>query len=639
MPSPPSPYRIDRWGDGFFSVGPDGRLRVHPRLDDRTVDLPGVVAQLADRGAAAPVLVRFPEILGERLAAIGGAFREAIEASGYRGSYRGVYPIKVNQDRHVVEHVLDYGREMHVGLEAGSKPELLVAMALLDDPEAPLVCNGYKDVDYVESAADAARLGRRVVLVAESLPELGMILATLEHEAAESGSDAALTLGLRVRLASPGSGRWEASSGDRSKFGFSGRDLVDALALLRERGRLEALRLVHFHLGSQISSIRSFQDALSEAAWIYANLARMGAPVSLLDVGGGLGVDYLGSRDDDPSSMNYDLKEYARVVVQGVRDVCDRAGIEHPTLISESGRATVAHHSVLVVEVLGTASPPSVRPVAGPRPDADPALHHLWQAGDDLGPNNLLSVYHDVVASRDRCLSLFRLGHLTLEERALAGSLFDDLCRRMLEIAEAGAGAGGELPKELEGLGERLAETYLCNFSVFQSLPDAWAVGQLFPVVPLQRLDEEPTARAVLADLTCDSDGRLDRFPGREGETGVLELPPFEAPSEGGEPYHLGIFLVGAYQEILGDLHNLFGDTHITHVYLDPEGGHRLETEDGETVADVLSYVRYSPAVLTETLRRATRAAVDSGSLTARGARALLERYARDLRGYTYLEP
>jgi arginine decarboxylase len=618
-------YNIRGWANGYFSVNAAGHMSVHPGgPGSPKIDLKELVDEVRERGIGLPLLIRFSEIIKGRVVELNEAFARAISEYGYKGSYRGVYPIKVNQDRHLVERLVEYGRPYHFGLEAGSKPELLAVMAMLDDEEALIVCNGYKDEEYVETALLASKLGRKIILVVEKPSELPLIREIAQRTGVKP------RLGIRSRLSARGSGHWEASAGDRSKFGLAGRDLLNAVAYLREHRMLDSFELLHFHLGSQISSIRAVKDALREAAQVYVNLVKMGAPLAYLDVGGGLGVDYDGSQTNFASSLNYTLQEYANDIVFGVMEVCDPADVPHPILVSESGRATVAHHAALIIEVLGVAEF-AVGKLPAKRPaEAELPLRNLFDAYREVSRKNLLEVYHDAIGYRDECLSLFNLGHLSLEHRGLAEDLFWAICQKILKVTRSLP----ELPEELEGLERALADTYFCNFSVFQSVPDSWAIDQLFPVVPIHRLNEEPGNRAVLADITCDSDGKIDHFIDRRDVKNVLELHAFN-----GEPYYLGIFLVGAYQEILGDLHNLFGDTNTVHVSLDAEEGYRIDdVVSGDSVSDVLRYVRYDRNDLVARVRHAAELAFRAKRMTLEESRQLLRRYEEGLAGYTYLE-
>jgi arginine decarboxylase len=616
-------YGIATWGRDYFSVNDKGHLTVGPG-GEPGVDLKELVDEVAERGIAPPILIRFSDLLKTRLTEIHGAFHRAIQDYDYKSDYRGVYPIKVNQDRHLVQNLAEFGRPFHYGLEAGSKPELMAVMAMLADDKALVICNGYKDEEYIETALLASRLGPQVVIVVEKPAELPLIVAAARK------TGVAPRIGVRARLSARGAGHWEASGGDRSKFGLGPRELVEAVELLRQHDLLDSLVLLHFHLGSQISSIRSLKDALREAGWLYVNLVQMGVPLVYLDVGGGLGVDYDGSQTNYESSMNYTLQEYANDVVAGVMEVCDPAGVSHPTLVTESGRATVAHHAVLVAEVVGVGEL-EVGDIPAELPeDAAPVLHHLAESYRGITTRNVLESYHDVLQYRDECLSLFNLGHLSLAHRVVAEDLFWAACRKIDGLAH-------ELPKmpeELRRLEGALADTYFCNFSVFQSLPDSWAIDHLFPILPIHRLDERPERRGVLVDMTCDSDGRVDKFIDPREVRSVLELHRMRD-----EAYYLGIFLVGAYQETLGDLHNLFGDTNVVHVALEPGGGYRIEhVVEGDTVWEVLSYLDYPRDLLMTRLRRNAEKAIRGKRMSRDQARELLRIYEGGLAGYTYPE-
>ena len=621
-------YNIRGWGNNYFSINERGHVIVHPHGPGKAaIDLKELVDEVRERGIGLPLLIRFSEIIKARVVELNEAFAHAIAEYGYKNRYRGVYPIKVNQDRYLVEHLVQFGRPYHFGLEAGSKPELLAVMAMLDDEEALIICNGYKDEEYVETALLASKLGRHVILVVEKPSELPLIQQIAQRTGVRP------RIGIRSRLSTRGAGHWEASGGDRSKFGLSGRDLLDAVAFLREANLLDSLELLHFHLGSQISSIRSVKDGLREAAQVYVNLVKMGAPLGYLDVGGGLGVDYDGSQTNFTSSLNYTLQEYANDVVFGVMNVCDFHDVPHPTLVSESGRATVAHHAVLIIDVLGVSEFSVGKLPRKLTAEAEPSLRNLFDTYREVSRKNFIEAYHDAVTARDECLTLFSLGHLSLEDRGLAEDLFWAICQKVLKITRSLQ----EVPEELEGLERALADTYFCNFSVFQSMPDSWAIDQLFPVIPIHRLNEEPSSRAVLADITCDSDGKIDHFIDRRDVKDVLELHPFQT----GKPYYLGAFLVGAYQEILGDLHNLFGDTNTVHVSLDPDDDEEYKIDgvvSGDTVTDVLRYVRYNRDDLVARVRRAAERALRAKRLTLEESRQLVRTYEEGLSGYTYLE-
>ncbi|HEX6898813.1 MAG TPA: biosynthetic arginine decarboxylase [Thermoanaerobaculia bacterium] len=619
-------YNIRGWGNNYFSVDDAGNMVVHPGGPGTpAIDLKELVDEVRERGISPPLLIRFSEIIKARVVELNEAFGRAISEYGYQGTYRGVYPIKVNQDRYLVERMVQYGRPYHFGLEAGSKPELLAVMAMLEDEEALIVCNGYKDEEYIETALLASKLGRHVILVVEKFSELPLIQQISQRMGVRP------RIGIRSRLSAKGAGHWEASGGDRSKFGLSGRNLLHAVEFMREHDLLDTFELLHFHLGSQISSIRSVKDGLREAAQVYVNLVQLGAPLGYLDVGGGLGIDYDGSQTNFTSSLNYTLQEYANDIVFGIMEVCDAKGVPHPTIVSESGRATVAHHAVLVIDVLGVSEFEVGKLPRRPPMDAEPSLRNLFETYREVSRKNILESYHDAISYRDECQSLFNLGHLSLEYRGLAEDLFWATCQKILRITRTLQ----QVPEELEGLERQLADTYFCNFSVFQSVPDSWAIDQLFPIVPIHRLNEEPGSRAVLADITCDSDGKIDHFIDRRDVKDVLELHDFRH----GEPYYLGVFLVGAYQEILGDLHNLFGDTNTVHVSLDPEDDYKIEgVVNGDTVSDVLRYVRYNREDLVARVRQAAEQALRAKRITLEESRLLLRRYEEGLSGYTYLE-
>jgi arginine decarboxylase len=618
-------YSIRQWGNGYFSVNEKGNLIAQPGGPGAdAVDLKELVEEVRQRGIAPPLLIRFSQILAARVVELNEAFRRAIQEYGYQGTYRGVFPIKVNQERYVVERLLEAGRPYNFGLEAGSKPELLAVLGMLEDEDAVVICNGYKDEEYIETALLGSKLGRRIILVVEKFSELPLI--------AEVGVRTGVRprLGIRARLAARGAGHWEASGGDRSKFGLGARGLYQAINFLREHDLLDRLELLHFHLGSQIASIRNVKEALREAVRTYCELYKLGAPLGLLDVGGGLGIDYDGSQTNFSSSMNYTMQEYANDIVFGTMELCDADGVPHPTLVSESGRALVAHHAVLVTDVLGVGeftvgTQPETLPEGMPAP-----VRHLFEAYREVSRKNLLETYHDAVGYRDEVLSLYNLDHLNLAQRVIAEDLFWALSQKILKMVRELP----EVPEELEGLERSLSDTYFCNFSVFQSLPDSWAIDQLFPVLPIHRLNEEPARRGVLADITCDSDGKIDRFIDRRDVKSVLELHALRD-----EDYYLGVFLVGAYQEILGDLHNLFGDTNTLHVTLGEGGVYHIDhVLTGDTVTDVLKYVSYDRDDLISSVRRFAEIALRARRITLEDSRQLLQVYEKGLAGYTYLE-
>ena len=617
-------YEVARWGHGYFSVSDAGHVQVHPTKDPAAaIDLKELIDRLQLRGISLPVLVRFTDILRHRLGEIHGAFQAAIEQNQYQGAYNCVYPIKVNQQRQVVEEVLDFGRPYGFGLEAGSKPELLAVVALADNA-TPIICNGFKDAEYIETTMLAQKIGRNIIPVVEKYTEFGLILEAAEKAGVRP------QIGVRVKLAARGSGRWQSSGGFRSKFGLTVTEIMRGLEELKARGMEDCLKLLHFHLGSQITNIRIVKGALNEVARVYTQLAKLGAGLEYLDVGGGLGVDYDGSQTNFESSMNYTLEEYANDVIYHVQTVCDEAGVAHPTIVSESGRAVVAYHSMLVFNVLGVSGFGDEKVPTTADPDWEQPLVDLVETYNNVTARTALEAFHDAQQALDMALSLFSGGYLPLEQRSMAENLFWAICTKLQKIAQTLT----EVPEDLQNLDEQLSDTYFCNFSLFQSIPDSWAIKQLFPVMPIHRLDEKPSKHAVLGDITCDSDGKLDRFVDRRDVKKTLPLHTVD-----GEPYYLGVFLVGAYQEILGDLHNLFGDTHAVHVSLDPNGGARLDTLiKGDTVREVLDYVEFDAEMLLGKLRTDVETAVREGRVDYEGAGRLLRFYEDGLQGYTYLE-
>ena len=617
-------YDVARWGKGYFSVGKDGHLWVHPEKDAaRGLDLKELVDGLQLRGISLPILIRFGEILKHRLGEMHQAFQNAIAEHGYKNEYCCVYPIKVNQQRQVVEEVFEYGRPYRFGLEAGSKPELLAVLAIADN-QTPIICNGFKDDEYIEMVMLATKIGRQIIPVVEKYTELDLIL---KHSAKVGVRP---VIGLRVKLASRGSGRWKSSGGYRSKFGLTVTEALRALEQLKAVHMEDCLQLLHFHLGSQITNIRQIKGAVMEAVRVYVELKRAGAGLGYLDVGGGLGIDYDGSQTDFESSVNYTLQEYANDVVYHIQSVCDEAEVPHPKIVSESGRAIAAYHSCLVFNVLGVSGFGEAEALPELPEDVEQPLIDLKETMRGLSNKNLLEGFHDAQQALDSALNLFSLGYLPLQQRSWAESLYWLICRKIQRLAKD----LDYFPEELEGLDSLLSDTYFCNFSLFQSMPDSWAVKQLFPVMPIHRLDEEPFRHGILGDISCDSDGKIDQFIDRRDVKKTLPLHPFN-----GEPYYLGAFLVGAYQEILGDLHNLFGDTNAVHVSLDEGGAVVLETViNGDTVREVLDYVQYNSKTLTEKFRRDVEAAVREGRMGFEESGALLRFYEDGLNGYTYLE-
>ncbi len=617
-------YDVASWGKGYFSVGDNGHLRVHPTKEpSRSIDLKELVDTLVLRGISLPILVRFGEILRHRLSEIHQAFQSSITEHGYQGGYSCVYPIKVNQQRQVIEELFEFGRAYRFGLEAGSKPELLAVLAVADN-DTPIICNGFKDDEYIEMVMLAKKIGRQIIPVVEKYTELDLVIEHAQRIGVRP------SIGLRLKLASRGSGRWKSSGGYRSKFGLTVSEALRALEQLKALGMADCLELLHFHLGSQITNIRWIKAAVIEAARIYAELARAGAGLKYLDVGGGLGIDYDGSQTDFESSVNYTLQEYANDVVYHVQNVCDEAGVPHPVIVSESGRAVVAYHSMLIFNVLGVSGLGEEDIQRELAPDAEQPLVDLQETYRSLGAKNLLEAYHDAQQALDQALNLFSLGYLTLEQRSLAESFYWAICRRTQRLAKE----LDYMPEELEGLDAMLSDTYFCNFSLFQSIPDSWAIKQLFPIMPIHRLEERPVRPAILGDISCDSDGKVDQFIDRRDVKRTLPLHSFN-----GEAYYLGAFLIGAYQEILGDLHNLFGDTNAVHVSLNGSGEVILDNViKGDTVREVLEYVQFNSEMLLAQLRRDVETAVREGRIGYEESGRLLRFYEEGLRGYTYLE-
>jgi arginine decarboxylase len=618
-------YEIGRWGKGYFSIDKSGHVLVHPTKEPaRAIDLKQLVDHLQLRGIGLPILVRFRDILRHRLSDIYQAFQSAITQHQYEGKYICVYPIKVNQQRQVVEEVVDFGRPYGFGLEAGSKPELL-AVAAVASNETPIICNGFKDAEFIEMAMLAQKMGRKIIPVVEKYTELGLVLEYAERIGVRP------QIGMRVKLAQRGGGRWQSSGGYRSKFGLTVAEILRGLEELKARGMEDCFKLLHFHLGSQIPNIRVVKGALNEAARIYTELVKAGAGLEYIDVGGGLGVDYDGSQTNFESSVNYTLEEYANDVVYHLQTVCDDAQVKHPTIVSESGRAVVAYHSVLIFNVLGVSGFGEERlPEPAAVEEMEQPLIDLFETYHNISPRNALESYHDAQQALDMAMNLFMGGYLPIEQRSHAENLFWAICVKLQKIVQQ----MDEVPEDLQNIDETLATTYFGNFSLFQSCPDSWAIKQLFPVMPIHKLNEPPTNHAVIGDITCDSDGKIDRFVDRRD---VKRTLPLHAVN--GEPYYVGVFLVGAYQEILGDLHNLLGDTHAVHVSQDEKGNVVLDAViKGDTVREVLDYVEFKADDLLQKFRADVETAVRDGLLDYSQAGRFLQFYEEGLRGYTYLE-
>ncbi len=620
-------YGIRNWSKGYFGINKLGHVVVHPdKNSERSVDLKDLIDQLQNRGIQLPILLRFSGILDHRIGEIAGAFDKSIAEYGYQGKYCCVYPIKVNQQRHVVEEVLKFGKPFGFGLEAGSKPELIAVLAVTSGTdETPIICNGFKDDEFVKMVVLARKIGKNVMPVIEKFSELELLVKHMEELGVR------VPLGVRVKLASRGAGRWRGSAGYRSKFGLTLTEVLEAYEYLKARGLDDCLQMTHFHMGSQVSNIRKVKEALTEAARVYVELYRIGAGLKFIDVGGGLGVDYDGSQTDFESSMNYTLQEYANDVVFRIKSVCDDAGVPHPNIITESGRALVAYSSALVFDVLGTSDFDKCTVPDELPPDAPQPITDLFSNYKELNKKNYLESYHDSVQNMEETLNLFNLGYLSIELRALAERMYWAFGRKLQRLVKE----MDYVPEELNGLDSMLSDTYFCNFSVFQSMPDSWAIKQLFPVMPIHRLNEVPTRRAVLGDITCDSDGKIDQFIDLRDVRNTLELHPVTE----GEPYYLGAFLLGAYQEILGDLHNLFGDTNAVHVTLEEDGTTNVDTViKGDTVTEVLNYVQYSSEKLIDRIRKDVERAVRSGQISVSESKQFLKFYESGLDGYTYLE-
>jgi arginine decarboxylase len=631
-------YGLDRWGDPYFSASDRGHVMVQPRGDrGGSLDLVELVQELQGRDLSLPLLIRFDDILEDRLERLHGAFERAIAQYGYAGRYQGVFPVKCNQQRHVVEELVSSGRRWHFGLEAGSKAELLIALSLIDDPEALLICNGYKDQRYIETAILARRLGRQPVVVIEQADEVERIIS------ASRELGAAPLIGIRAKLSARSTGRWGSSVGERAKFGLSVPDLLATVEALRNADLLGELRLLHFHVGSQINDIAVLKDALQEAGQIYGELTKLGAPMGFLDVGGGLGIDYDGSRTATAASTNYSLQNYANDVVATVRECCEPHGVTVPTLVSESGRALASHFSVLVFDVLGAGNLPG----AVPMPLEGEALilrnlrdTHASITAPESGVEALQEAWNDALKFKHDALAAFRLGYLSLPERGLAEQLTWACCQSIAERLK-GLPATTLVPEELLALPAALASTYYANLSVFRSAPDTWAIDQLFPVLPIHRLDEKPEALGSFADLTCDSDGKIDRFIDPVGLSGRGQVKPLLELHKlrPGEPYLIGMFLGGAYQEVMGNLHNLFGSTNAVHIRLKASGGYQLDhVVRGDTNAEVLEAMEHNPELLLERLRVASEAAIGRGQLGISDARRLMAHLEASLRQTTYLQ-
>jgi arginine decarboxylase len=618
-------YRIKGWGEPYFSINAAGHVTVSPSGDrGGSLDLFELVNALRDRNLALPLLIRFSDILEDRIERLNACFAKAIARYNYDGGYRGVFPIKCNQQRHLIEDLVKFGKPFQFGLEAGSKPELMIALATLDTPGSLIICNGYKDKEYIETAILAQRLGQTPIIVLEQIEEVELAIEACRSLGIEPN------LGIRAKLNSKGMGRWGSSSGDRAKFGLTIPEIIMVVDRLREAKMLNCLQLLHFHIGSQISSISVIKDAISEASKIYVELAQLGANMRYLDVGGGLGVDYDGSQTNFHASKNYNIQNYANDIVAEVKDACAEKKIPVPTLVSESGRAIASHQSVLIFDVLGTSEVRTDLPHP-PEEKEHAVIRNLWETYKSINTENFQEAYHDVTQFKEEALNRFNLGYLSITERARAEQFYWASCRKILDIINEME----YVPDDLEDLEQMMSSIYYVNMSVFQSAPDSWAIDQLFPIMPIHRLGEEPTRRGILADLTCDSDGKIDQFIDLRDVKPVLELHHLKK----NRPYYLGLFLGGAYQEIMGNLHNLFGDTNAVHIKLTPKGYQIEHVVKGDTMKEVVGYVQYDAEDLVENIRKKSEQALQDKRITLQESQRLLQNYESSLGRYTYLSP
>ncbi len=619
-------YSINNWGNGYYRVNAQGHVCVTPCADpNQSLDLYELTQDLLDRGIRVPIMIRFPDIIKARVELLHSCFQKAFADHGYRGQYSGVYPIKVNQQKHLVQELVKYGKNLRLGLECGSKPELLVVLALMNTPNALIICNGFKDVEYIETALLSQKLGRNTIIVVDRKDELPLIIAAAKK------FNARPKIGFRAKLNTQGAGKWVDSAGARSKFGLTATEIVEGVELLKKENMLDCLELLHYHIGSQVPSIQSIKSSLKEGGRFFCELYLMGAKLKYIDVGGGLGVDYDGTGRTD-SSINYSEQEYANDIVSVLQTLCDEKNIPHPDIVTESGRFLVAHHSVLVFNVMGLNNLQRHEPPRAAVKNDPNIMQDLQYIFEKVNKDNLNECFNDLSVAKQETLQLFTYGVLSLEQRAWCESMYFAIATKMLRIAK-------ETP-DMEDIAnhfaQELCDTYFCNFSVFQSVPDSWAVGQLFPVMPIHRLSEEPKREATLADLTCDSDGKIEKFI--DGITGEYKRTVRIHDFKEGQQYFMGVFLTGAYQEILGDLHNLFGDTDAVHISLSDAGYTVDHYVPGDTVTEVLSYVQYGRSEMVDSVRQATEESIQKGSITKAEAKLLIKHYEEGLSGYTYLE-
>lgn len=634
-------YNIQGWGEPYFKINGAGNVAFSlPSNLDNSLDLAELVKSLSERNINSPLLIRFPDILADRMARLQNSMEQAIARYGYPGKYQGVFPIKCNQNRHFVESLLHHGKLYQFGLEAGSKPELIIALASLESSKAAvqplLMCNGYKDREYIETALLATKLGQKPIIIIEQFPELELVLAISQE------LDIKPILGVRAKLDTKGVGRWAGTTGDRAKFGLAIAEMLRVVQVLESLNKLDYLQLLHFHIGSQISAIRVIKNAIREASQIYVQLAKLGANMQYLNVGGGLAVDYDGSKTNFAASKNYNMQNYANDIVAQVKDACDQGDVAAPILVSESGRAIAAHQSVLIFDILGTNhvsdNHVSTDDIQEPGADSPLIIRNFWETYLGIDPTNVQESYNDAIQYKQEALSLFNFGYLSLADRAKAEELYWSCCSKIAAIIESFDGISDDL-KDLEQI---MASTYYANLSIFQSVPDAWAIDQLFPIMPIHRLNQKPTAKVVLADITCDSDGKIDQFIDRKQVKNCLELHSLDdlndSSTSTSTPYYLGMFLVGAYQETMGNLHNLFGDINVAHIKLTSKGYQIDSLVRGDSIKKVLSYMQYDSEVLLEIMRLRTEIALQNRSITLPEARKLLENYASSLENYTYLK-
>jgi len=618
-------YNVNGWGVEYFSINEKGNVEVRPQKNGVSVDLKELLDELILSDVSTPVLVRFPDILDDRIISISSCFRTASEEYNYKAQNFIIYPIKVNQMRPVVEEIVGHGKKFNIGLEAGSKPELHAVIAINTDPESLIICNGYKDEDYIELALLAQKMGKRIFLVVEKLNELRLITNIAKRLKVKPN------LGIRIKLASVGSGKWEDSGGDISKFGLTSSELLEAIDFIERNRMVDCIKLIHFHIGSQVTKIRRIKVALREASQFYVQLRKMGFNVEFVDIGGGLGVDYDGTASSNSeSSMNYTIQEYVNDSISTFVDAANKSNIPHPNIITESGRSLTAHHSVLIFEVLETTSPPSWEEEETVGENDHELVRELFTLWDNVNQPRMLETWHDAQQIREEALDRFSLGLVDLKTRAQIERLFWSIARKVFQLAKVTK----HVPDELRQISRILSDKYFCNFSLFQSLPDAWAIDQIFPIMPIHRLNEEPVRAATIQDITCDSDGKIDNFISTSNSPSFLPVHPLKSR----EPYYMGVFLVGAYQEILGDLHNLFGDTNAVHVSVDENGYKIDQVIDGESVAEVLDYVQYNAKKMVRTVETWVTTSVKGGIITLEEGKEFLSNYRSGLYGYTYLE-